>query len=138
MNADDAFDLSSCPLTPERACALVRMMADETISSKQGREVLAAVIDEDVDPEAVVEERGMKQVSDAGAIGRSSTRCWPPIRTKSSSTGAARRASSGFFVGQCMKKMRGQGNPKGHQRAFGEEAGVANLSSHADSRAGFA
>ena len=112
MNADDAFDLSSCPLTPERACALVRMMADETISSKQGREVLAAVIDEDVDPEAVVEERGMKQVSDAGAIEAVVDEVLAANPDKVEQYRGGKTGLIGFFVGQCMKKMRGQGNPK--------------------------
>ena len=112
MNADDAFDLSSCPLTPERACALVRMMADETTSSKQGREVLAAVIDEDVDPEAVVEERGMKQVSDAGAIEAVVDEVLAANPDKVEQYRGGKTGLIGFFVGQCMKKMRGQGNPK--------------------------
>ena len=44
------------------------MLADDTISSKQAKEVFAAIMDEDKDPEAIVEARGMKQVSDTGAI----------------------------------------------------------------------
>uniref|UniRef100_UPI00280B8659 Asp-tRNA(Asn)/Glu-tRNA(Gln) amidotransferase subunit GatB n=1 Tax=uncultured Slackia sp. TaxID=665903 RepID=UPI00280B8659 len=68
MNADESFDLEASPLTPARAVELVKMTAEDVISSKQGKEVFAAVIDEDKDPAAIVEERGMKQVSDTGAI----------------------------------------------------------------------
>ena len=68
MNADDAFDLESSALSPERAVELVKLAASDAISSKQAKEVFAAVIDEDKDPSAIVEERGMKQVSDTGAI----------------------------------------------------------------------
>lgn len=46
----------------------MKMLADDTISSKQAKEVFAAIMDEDKDPEAIVEARGMKQVSDTGAI----------------------------------------------------------------------
>ena len=112
MNADDSFDLGACALTPARMCALVSMMADETISSKQGKEVLAAVIDEDADPEAIVEARGMKQVSDAGAIEAVVDEVLAANSDKVEQYRAGKTGLIGFFVGQCMKKMRGQGNPK--------------------------
>ena len=112
MNADESFDLEASPLTPARAVELVKMTAEDAISSKQGKEVFAAVIDEDKDPAAIVEERGMKQVSDTGAIeavvdGVIAANPDEVARYKEGNTKLI-----GFFVGQCMKEMRGQGNPK--------------------------
>lgn len=112
MNADESFDLEASPLTPARAVELVKMTAEDVISSKQGKEVFAAVIDEDKDPAAIVEERGMKQVSDTGAIeavvdGVIAANPDEVVRYKEGNTKLI-----GFFVGQCMKEMRGQGNPK--------------------------
>lgn len=112
MNADESFDLEASPLTPARAVELVKMTAEDVISSKQGKEVFAAVIDEDKDPAAIVEERGMKQVSDTGAIeavvdGVIAANPDEVARYKEGNTKLI-----GFFVGQCMKVMRGQGNPK--------------------------
>lgn len=112
MNADESFDLEVSPLTPARAVELVKMTAEDVISSKQGKEVFAAVIDEDKDPAAIVEERGMKQVSDTGAIeavvdGVIAANPDEVARYKEGNTKLI-----GFFVGQCMKEMRGQGNPK--------------------------
>lgn len=112
MNADESFDLEASPLTPARAVELVKMTAEDAISSKQGKEVFAAVIDEDKDPAAIVEERGMKQVSDTGAIeavvdGVIAANPDEVVRYKEGNTKLI-----GFFVGQCMKEMRGQGNPK--------------------------
>ncbi len=112
MNADGSFDLEASPLTPARAVELVKMTAEDVISSKQGKEVFAAVIDEDKDPAAIVEERGMKQVSDTGAIeavvdGVIAANPDEVARYKEGNTKLI-----GFFVGQCMKEMRGQGNPK--------------------------
>ena len=88
------------------------MTAEDAISSKQGKEVFAAVIDEDKDSAAIVEERGMKQVSDTGAIeavvdGVIAANPDEVARYKEGNTKLI-----GFFVGQCMKEMRGQGNPK--------------------------
>ena len=112
MNADESFDLEASPLTPARAVELVKMTAEDVISSKQGKEVFTAVIDEDKDPAAIVEERGMKQVSDTGAIeavvdGVIAANPDEVARYKEGNTKLI-----GFFVGQCMKEMRGQGNPK--------------------------
>ena len=47
--------LADTPLTAARALSLVKMLADDTISSKQAKEVFAAIMDEDKDPEAIVE-----------------------------------------------------------------------------------
>ena len=112
MNADDAFDLESSALSPERAVELVKLAASDAISSKQAKEVFAAVIDEDKDPSAIVEERGMKQVSDTGAIEAvvDAVIAANPDEVARYRDGETKLV--GFFVGQCMKQMRGQGNPK--------------------------
>ena len=112
MNADESFNLAECPLTPARAIELVELIATDAISSKQGKEVFAAVIDEDKDPSAIVDERGMKQVSDTSAIEAvvDAVIAANPDEVARYKEGNAKLI--GFFVGQCMKEMRGQGNPK--------------------------
>ena len=112
MNADESFDLAASPLTPGRAVELVKLAADDVISSKQAKEVFAAVIEEDADPAAIVEKRGMKQVSDTGAIEAvvDAVIAANPDEVARYRGGEAKLI--GFFVGQCMKQMRGQGNPK--------------------------
>ena len=100
------------PLTAVRALSLVKMLADDTISSKQAKEVFAAIMDEDKDPEAIVEARGMKQVSDTGAIEAVVDEV---IAANPDEVARYRDGNTkviGFFVGQCMKAMRGQGNPR--------------------------
>lgn len=112
MNADADFDLGSCALTPRRAVELVSLQADDTISSKQAKEVFAAVIEEDKDPSAIVEERGMKQVSDTGAIEAVVDAVIAANPDEVARYKEGNTKLIGFFVGQCMKEMRGQGNPK--------------------------
>ena len=68
LNAADGVKLADTALAPRARCALVKLVAADAISSKQGKEVFAAILEEDKDPEAIVAERGMKQVSDTGAI----------------------------------------------------------------------
>ncbi len=112
MNADESFDLAASPLTPARAVELVGLIATDAISSKQGKEVFAAVLDEDKDPSAIVEERGMKQVSDTGAIEAVVDAVVAAHPDEVARYKEGNTKLIGFFVGQCMKEMRGQGNPK--------------------------
>lgn len=112
MNADEAFDLATCALTPARAIELMGLVAEDVISSKQAKEVFAAVLDEDKDPAAIVEERGMKQVSDTGAIEAVIDAVIAANPDEVARYKEGNTKLIGFFVGQCMKEMRGQGNPK--------------------------
>ena len=112
LNAHEGTLLADTQLTAVRALSLVKMLADDTISSKQAKEVFAAIMDEDKDPEAIVEARGMKQVSDTGAIEAVVDEV---IAANPDEVARYRDGNTkviGFFVGQCMKAMRGQGNPK--------------------------
>ena len=112
MNADESFDLPTSPLTPERAVELVKLLADDTISSKQAKQVFTAVLEEDKDPAAIVDERGMKQVSDTGAIEVVVDKVLAENPGKVEQYKGGKKGLLGFFVGQCMKETKGQGNPK--------------------------
>lgn len=112
MNADQDFNLASSSLTPARAVVLVDLVAKDAISSKQGKEVFAAILEEDKDPAAIVEERGMKQVSDTGAIEAVVDEVLAANPDKVEQYKGGKTGLIGFFVGQCMKATKGQGNPK--------------------------
>ena len=112
VNANDGVDFASMPLTPARAVELVELLADDTISSKQAKEVFAAVLDEDKDPAAIVEERGMKQVSDTGALEAIVDEVIAANPDEVARYKEGNTKLIGFFVGQCMKASKGQGNPK--------------------------
>ncbi len=112
LNADDGFDLDSSFLTPERAVELVGLIADDTISSKQGKRVFETLLTDDEDPQAIVEKLGMKQVSDTGAIEAVVDQVIADHPDKVAQYQGGKTGLLGFFVGQCMKAMHGQGNPK--------------------------
>ena len=65
---ENATSISASKITPAALAALAKMLADDTISSKQGKEVLAALIGEGIDPEEYVKSHGMEQTTDTGAI----------------------------------------------------------------------
>ena len=112
LNASEGASIAESPLTPARAVELVKLLASDSISSKQAKEVFVAVMDEDKDPSAIVEERGMKQVSDTGAIEAVVDEVIAANPDEVARYKDGNTKVIGFFVGQCMKKMRGQGNPK--------------------------
>lgn len=112
INANPEESLADSPLTPARAVQLVELQADDTISSKQAKEVFAAVFEDDADPKAIVEDRGMMQVSDTGAIEAVVDEVLAENPDKVEQYKGGKTGLIGFFVGQCMKKMQGQGNPK--------------------------
>ena len=112
LNADAGARLRSRrsrPRAPWSSCAWWR---EDAISSKQAKEVFAAVLDEDRDPAAIVEARGMRQVSDAGAIEAVVDAVLAANPDKVEQYRGGKTGLIGFFVGQCMKQTRGQGNPK--------------------------
>lgn len=74
--------------------------------------MFAAILDEDKDPKAIIAERGMEQVSDTGAIESVIDGVLAAFPDKVEQYKGGKTGLLGFFVGQCMKEMKGQGNPK--------------------------
>ena len=112
VNANPDVDFADTPMTPARAVELVELLSSDAISSKQAKEVFAAVLEEDKDPSTVVEERGMKQVSDTGALEAVIDQVLADNPDKVAAYQGGKKGLLGFFVGQCMKATKGQGNPK--------------------------
>ena len=108
-------------LTPARLAELVGLVDAGAISSKQAREVLGAVLAGEGDPAAIVEARGMKQVSDTAAIEAVVDRIIAANADAVARYKAGNTKLMGFFVGQCMKEMRGQGNPQVINRIVAEK-----------------
>ena len=98
--------------SPAHIASLAKLLAADTISSKQGKEVIAAIIADDVDPETYVEEHGMKQTTDTGAIEQLVEQLMQDNPDKVAAYRGGKKGLQGFFMGQIMKAMKGQGNPK--------------------------
>ena len=99
-------------VTPAQVASLAKLLAADAITSAQAREVLEAVDGTDQDPERVVDERGMRQTTDLGAlepvVDAVLARCEDQVRQYREGN----RKVVGFLVGQCMRESRGTGNPK--------------------------
>jgi aspartyl-tRNA(Asn)/glutamyl-tRNA(Gln) amidotransferase subunit B len=111
LNAQ-SLSLSQTKLSPEHLSELIQLVAQEEISSKQGKEVLVEVIERGVSPQALVKELGIAQVSDAGEIEAVAKQILSENPQKVAEYQAGKTGLLGFFVGQAMKATNGMANPK--------------------------
>jgi aspartyl-tRNA(Asn)/glutamyl-tRNA(Gln) amidotransferase subunit B len=100
------------PVPADELGALVRMIDEGKISGKQGKEVLTEMFAGGKSAAAVVEERGMVQVSDTGEIDRVIDEVIAASPNQLEQYRAGKETLFGFFVGQVMKASKGKANPK--------------------------
>jgi len=110
LNAEDLSVVDS-KIVPSMVAELVELVEDGTISGKQAKEVFAEMAATGDAPGAIVELKGMKQVSDAGAIEDVVDRVMEANADKVEAYRAGKSGLIGFFVGQVMREMGGQANP---------------------------
>lgn len=103
---------SESPVAPEELGALVRLIDEGRISGKQGKEVLVEMFASGRSAATVVAERGMVQVSDAGAIDPLIDEVIAANPKQLADYRAGKEALFGFFVGQVLKASKGKANPK--------------------------
>ncbi len=110
LNAAGA-SVSDTKVTPKALGELQQLIADGTISGKIAKEVLDEMVSTGSQPAAIVQRRGLRQISDSGEI-VASVRA---VLEKESQAVADYRAGKeklfGYLVGQVMKATRGQANP---------------------------
>jgi aspartyl-tRNA(Asn)/glutamyl-tRNA(Gln) amidotransferase subunit B len=103
--------LAECKVTPKRLGGLVGLISDGTISGKIAKDVFAVMFETGGDAASIVEEKGLKQVSDSGAIEALIDAVIAANEDKVAEYRAGKDKLFGFFVGQVMKQSGGQANP---------------------------
>ena len=104
--------LSESGIAPAQVAALAKLLATDAISSNQAHEVFEAMAQTGDDPNKIVDERGMRQVSDAGALQPIVDEVLANCAEQARQYRDGNQKVIGFLVGQCMKASRGKGNPK--------------------------
>ncbi len=104
-------DITSTKVQAKDLARLVELISKGDISSKQGKEVLSVMLDGD-DPDKIIEERGLKQLSDTSAIEKLVEEVLDENPTSIEDYKNGKDRALGFLVGQLMKKSKGQANPK--------------------------
>jgi aspartyl-tRNA(Asn)/glutamyl-tRNA(Gln) amidotransferase subunit B len=103
--------ISDSPVSPEQGAELLRLVADGTLSGTLSKQVFEIMLETGQDPAAIVEERGLKQTSDTGAIEAAIAGIVSANADKVAEYRGGKDKLFGFFVGQTMKAMAGKANP---------------------------
>jgi aspartyl-tRNA(Asn)/glutamyl-tRNA(Gln) amidotransferase subunit B len=104
-------DIADPPVTAVNLGALLDLIADKTLSGSLAKQVFEAMIETGKSPGEIVEERGLKQVTDTGAIEAAVADVLAKNADKVAEYRSGKDKLFGFFVGQTMKAMQGKGNP---------------------------
>ncbi|MCS7001254.1 MAG: Asp-tRNA(Asn)/Glu-tRNA(Gln) amidotransferase subunit GatB [Dehalococcoidia bacterium] len=101
----------SLPVRPAQLAALLDLIDSKVISDKLARQVFEIMIETGHDPAAIVKERGLSTVSDAGAIAAAIDAAIAAHPQALADYRAGKKTALTFFVGQVMKAMRGKADP---------------------------
>jgi aspartyl-tRNA(Asn)/glutamyl-tRNA(Gln) amidotransferase subunit B len=91
--------------------ALLDLISDKTINGRIAKDVFEEMVETGKAPAAIVEEKGLRQVTDTGAIDDAVTKVLEANQDKVAEYKSGKDKLFGFFVGQVMKAMAGKGNP---------------------------
>ena len=109
-------DITACPISAEQLAGLIARIEDGTLSSKLAKQVFDALWAGEGDTDDIIAARGLKQVSDSGALEAMVDEVIAQNPDQVAQYLAAdetkQKKLSGFFVGQIMKASKGQANPQ--------------------------
>jgi aspartyl-tRNA(Asn)/glutamyl-tRNA(Gln) amidotransferase subunit B len=103
--------IEESPVTAAQAAELLRLTADGTLSGTLAKQVFEIMLETGDDPARIVEERGLRQTSDTGAIEAAIADVMAANADKVADYRGGKDKLFGFFVGQVMKAMQGKANP---------------------------
>ncbi|MGH7114379.1 MAG: Asp-tRNA(Asn)/Glu-tRNA(Gln) amidotransferase subunit GatB, partial [Stellaceae bacterium] len=103
--------IEQSPVSPEQLGMLIDLIADRTISGRLAKDVFAEMVATGADPAAIVEAKGLRQVTDEGAIAAAIDAVLAAQPDKLAEYRAGRDKLYGFFVGQVMRLTQDKANP---------------------------
>ncbi|QDP18672.1 Asp-tRNA(Asn)/Glu-tRNA(Gln) amidotransferase subunit GatB [Sphingomonas xanthus] len=104
--------IGQSPVSPAAAAELLGLVADGTISGTIAKQVFEIMLETGQGAAAIVEEKGLKQTSDTGAIDAEIDKILAANADKVQQYRDGKQQLFGFFVGQTMKAMAGKANPQ--------------------------
>ncbi len=104
-------DIEDSPVSAEQLGGLIELISNNTISGRIAKEVFAEMFETSADAITIVEEKGLKQVTDTGAIEAIVDEVLADNPDKIEQYKSGKDKLFGFFVGQVMKKSQGKANP---------------------------
>ena len=103
--------IADSPVTAENLGKLIDLISDDTISGRIAKDVFEIMIETGGDPEKIVEEKGLKQITDTGAIETAIDEVIAANPDKVEEIKGGKEKMLGWFVGQVMKATGGKANP---------------------------
>lgn len=106
------ISIEESPVSAEKLSGLLKLISDNTISGKIAKDVFDIMFETGKDAAKIVEEKGLKQVTDTGAIEKVVDEMLASNADKVAEYRSGKQALFGFFVGQVMKLSGGKANPQ--------------------------
>lgn len=103
--------IAESPVSPENLGKMVDLINNNTISSRIAKDVFVFMVEEGKDPETIVEEKGLKQVTDTSAIEKIIDEVIAANPDKVAEYRSGKDKLIGWFVGQTMRASQGKANP---------------------------
>jgi aspartyl-tRNA(Asn)/glutamyl-tRNA(Gln) amidotransferase subunit B len=103
--------IEQSPVSAARLGALLDLIADGTVSGRLAKDVFAEMVASGADPAQIVEQKGLRQVTDQDAIAAAVDAVLAANADKVADYRAGRDKLYGFFVGQIMRATQGKANP---------------------------
>ena len=108
---EEGRDIVDSPVSPSQLAGLLKRIADNTISGKIAKDVFAAMWAGAGEADAIIEQKGLKQVSDSGAIEAIVDEVLAANAAMVAEYKAGKEKAFNGLVGQCMKASKGKANP---------------------------
>jgi aspartyl-tRNA(Asn)/glutamyl-tRNA(Gln) amidotransferase subunit B len=105
------IDIKDAPIDEARLAGLLKRVHDNTISGRTAKEVFDAMWNDQIEADAVIEGRGLKQISDAGAIEKLVDEAIAAGAKQVEDYRAGKEKALQSLVGQVMKASKGKANP---------------------------
>ncbi|AZS74291.1 Asp-tRNA(Asn)/Glu-tRNA(Gln) amidotransferase GatCAB subunit B [Streptomyces lydicus] len=121
---EDGVDLAALPITPEQVARVTALVADGSLNDKLARQTIEGVLAGEGDPDTVVEKRGLKVVSDEGALGTAVDEAIAANAAIADKIRGGKVAAAGALVGAVMKATRGQADAARVRELILEKLGV--------------
>lgn len=110
LNKND-ISIQQSPVSPEMLAGMIKRIADNTISGKIAKQVFEAMWQGEGSADEIIEARGLKQITDSGAIESLIDEVIAANPDQVAQFRAGKEKVLGFFVGQIMKQSKGKANP---------------------------
>ena len=107
----DALDITQCPITPQQLGGMLARIVDGSISNAGAKEVFRIMWSEGGTADDIIEAKGLKQVSDVGALEKMVDEIIAAHADKVAEYRSGKDKLFSFFVGLAMKASKGNANP---------------------------